>query len=487
MATNNNIKHFSAADIEKYHKGLLSAQEKHDLEKAALDDPFLADALEGYAFAGINVSGDLADLKKRLGGRTESAKLVPIKGGLSNLSPFMRAAAIILILASAGLLVYQFAFNKKESGLAETRSTATVKEEVRAAGNDTVRNIPADTRQETDLAGSGKGTKDKPGETVAAPTGLTGKDEKETATLKDIATEKTDEAVAVTSDVKSLPAGEAPATGIPVKPVTATTVPAGAAGKVADKEYTREETKTRAAVAKKRETDNELARKRAVQQPDDSRNNRDLTTNRQADDQYSRNQATNTFRGRVTDASNVGLPFANVTNTQDNVGTYTDASGNFVLTSTDSVLNVQIRSLGYDNSNIQLRNNVSANKVVMQEDRNNLSEVVLSNKKPNATARSNNSNRKLIEPEPADGWEKYDSYLANNLNTPDDFKQQKTNAGNSVELSFEVDKTGEPVNIRIEKSLCSSCDKEAIRLIKEGPKWKRNASKKGRTTVTIQF
>ncbi len=58
MATDNNIKNFTAADIEKYHKGLLSAKERHDLEKAALDDPFLADALEGYAVAGENVSAD---------------------------------------------------------------------------------------------------------------------------------------------------------------------------------------------------------------------------------------------------------------------------------------------------------------------------------------------------------------------------------------------------------------------------------------------
>ncbi len=487
MATNNNIKQFTAADIEKYHKGLLSAKEKHDLEKAALDDPFLADALEGYAFAGSNVSGDLADLKKRLGTRAGSAKMVQMKGSRNNLSPFMRAAAILIILASAGLLVYQFAFNQKDTGLAEVNSTATVKEEVRASGNDTLRNIPAESRQETDLAGTGKGNKDKPAGTEAAPNGLTGKDAKENAALKDIAAEKTDEAVAVTSDIKSLPAGEIPATGAPAKPVTTTTVPAGAAGKVADKEYAGEETRTRAAVAKKQETDNDLARKRATQQPDDSRGNRDLATNRQADDKYYRNQAMNTFRGRVTDASNVGLPFANVTNTRDNVGTYTDANGNFILTSTDSVLNVQIRSLGYDNSTIQLRNNITGNNVVMQEDRSNLSEVVVSNKKPNAAARSRDNNRQLIEPEPADGWEKYDSYLANNLNTPEDFSQQKTNTGNSVELSFEVDKTGEPVNIRIEKSLCSSCDKEAIRLIKEGPKWKRNASKKGRTTVTIQF
>ena len=60
MSNKNPIKHFNAYDIERYHKGLLSPKERHDLEKAALDDPFLADALEGYTSANIDISKDLA-------------------------------------------------------------------------------------------------------------------------------------------------------------------------------------------------------------------------------------------------------------------------------------------------------------------------------------------------------------------------------------------------------------------------------------------
>jgi TonB family protein len=68
---------------------------------------------------------------------------------------------------------------------------------------------------------------------------------------------------------------------------------------------------------------------------------------------------------------------------------------------------------------------------------------------------------------------------------PEEYKSKPANKA-TVEISFEVDKNGDPVNIKIEKSLCDKCNKEAIRLIKEGPKWKCNA-KKGRTTVTIPF
>jgi hypothetical protein len=209
-------------------------------------------------------------------------------------------------------------------------------------------------------------------------------------------------------------------------------------------------------------------------------------TNRKENNTYNYSVRANTFRGRVTDNANRGLPFANVTNLRDNIGTYTDANGNFILTSPDTVLDVRVRSLAFEDNVAQLRNDAPANQVVMQDDRNNISEVVV-NTKPNAQRRQQDksANMKLDEPEPADGWENYDVYLVNNLNVPTEFTP-KQDARQAVEVSFEVDKNGEPVNIRIEKSLCKTCDKEAIRLVKDGPKWKRKA-KKGRTTVTVTF
>ena len=63
------------------------------------------------------------------------------------------------------------------------------------------------------------------------------------------------------------------------------------------------------------------------------------------------------------------MPFANVMNTRDNVGTYTDIRGNFNLVSSDSVLNVQIRSLGYNAANYKLvPSNVQSGDLVLKED-----------------------------------------------------------------------------------------------------------------------
>ncbi|HEU4471807.1 MAG TPA: TonB family protein, partial [Flavisolibacter sp.] len=86
--------------------------------------------------------------------------------------------------------------------------------------------------------------------------------------------------------------------------------------------------------------------------------------------------------------------------------------------------------------------------------------------------------------EPAKGWAHFDDYVASNLKTPEEFKTKRPLSG-EVELAFDVNKNGEPVNITVVKSLCNECDEEAIRLLKEGPKWKKN--KKGKGKVTIRF
>lgn len=128
MATEHTIKTFTALDIEKYQQGLLSPKERHDLEKAALDDPFLADALEGYHSTPVNISADLTELKNRLTEKTEEKKVIPLDTTAGKRAfPWLRVAAMIIAVAGAGLLVYQFAFNKKEDTNIAQATTAEEK------------------------------------------------------------------------------------------------------------------------------------------------------------------------------------------------------------------------------------------------------------------------------------------------------------------------------------------------------------------------
>ena len=73
-------------------------------------------------------------------------------------------------------------------------------------------------------------------------------------------------------------------------------------------------------------------------------------------------------------------------------------------------------------------------------------------------------------------------YLEENLIRPND--ESCKDVKGEVVLSFFVDKEGRPQNITVVHGLCESADKEAIRLVKEGPKW---TSGDLPTRVTVEF
>jgi hypothetical protein len=58
---------YSAHDIERYLNRQMNAAEMHAFEKAMMDDPFLADAVDGYRSmpAAQSIQSDLAELKKK--------------------------------------------------------------------------------------------------------------------------------------------------------------------------------------------------------------------------------------------------------------------------------------------------------------------------------------------------------------------------------------------------------------------------------------
>jgi hypothetical protein len=491
MAIDNNIKNFTATDIEKYHRGLLSNKEMHDLEKAAMDDPFLADALEGYAVAGVNAGTHIADLQKRVAERVSTAKVVVINASPQSSFRVLRAAVLVAFVAGASLLIFQFGFNKKSAQIASAETASKEDKKINdTAINSTIVPVGTTTTEKPVSETSAENLK-KELAIKSSPTEINdielapgaGKDiinNPSKVTSNATADDGVEDKPLIKGEIAPIPA---PA---PIKSTNEKADNYKISDKTADrKDIEKEETlKTFSLKSKKRDA-NDLGL--ITKEKEAAQNNRDAASSPKLNQQGFSNQTTNLFRGRVTDADNKGVPFAKVINVQDNnAGTYTDPNGNFNLIYPDTVLTVQVRSIGFDNTNVQLRNNVITNQVIMQEDRKSLSEVVVSNQKPIVTNNSRAANIKLEEPEPADGWENYDTYVANNLEVPEDVKTKQAGTG-SVEVSFEVNKNGQPINIKVEKSLCPKCDAEAKRLIKEGPKWKQNAAKKGKTTVTISF
>lgn len=83
---------------------------------------------------------------------------------------------------------------------------------------------------------------------------------------------------------------------------------------------------------------------------------------------------------------------------------------------------------------------------------------------------------------PIGGWDKLFSYIQENNSFA---KEKKT--GQSVELSFRVDKKGTPTDIEVIKGADDQYEQEAIRLILNGPKWERPVKSRSRMTFKIDF
>jgi len=519
---NNHTAIFTAADIERYHKGLLSSKEMHDLEKAALDDPFLADALEGYNMPGVNVAADMAELKKQLAQKTEeeTAKVIPMAGNARSF-PWLRAAVLIVGIAGAALLTYQLAFNnKKDNALARNESPGTIEKNIDKNNAPATTTVDSNKKEDVDgLVNSNadtaavrndlaNGTKQLQTEHYAIgetnqPTSFARKDpafeRKADSPYAYFKVERDDVATTSSAPSKALRDGRSGVTDsmMPGSIMPGINRNANPVTSADDKVIAGAETKGLSTIdvkptAKKKASDNVMADRgvtyNSMERARMGNSNNGFINQQGKDNNYYK---LNSFRGQVLDNNNNPLPFANVTNVQDGIGTYADSKGYFNLTSTaDSQLNVNVRVLGYNNLNYQLKSSVGLlNKVQLQEDRSLSAQVVEKNKKANEAARKSRNTMKLAgEPEPEDGWDNYYSYLDNNTNAPDEaaLRAKENATGLTVDISFEVNKYGEPVDIKIERSLCPQCNDEAIRLIKQGPKWKRKA-KKGRTTVTISF
>src|SRR5258705_8091530 len=103
MSEGKNHINYSATDIEKYWKGQLSAAEQHAMEKAALDDPFLADAMDGYEEKSLApapvIASDINELKKRLAERIAEKKSTPVIK-----FSWWKVAAVLIVFIGAGWL-----------------------------------------------------------------------------------------------------------------------------------------------------------------------------------------------------------------------------------------------------------------------------------------------------------------------------------------------------------------------------------------------
>lgn len=123
--------------------------------------------------------------------------------------------------------------------------------------------------------------------------------------------------------------------------------------------------------------------------------------------------------------------------------------------------------------------------VAMNQDQQMLDEVVVvgygSTKKPDLTG-AVVAVEQLTLPQPLIGKKAYRKYLRKNMIRPID--EACAQARGEVVLTFHVNESGRPFDIKVKTGLCPSADKEAVRLVEEGPDWTTGSKE---VTLSVQF
>lgn len=447
---------YTATDIEKYWKGQLSPAEMHSMEKAALEDSFLADALEGYqtrsSESGVGspsaITNDINILQERLAERVTEKKLIP----LQKFGWWKVAAALVVLVA--GVWIYTAINNKsKDSSLAKNE---LVKKLSPAPKQDSVAMSPNKTDT---LQGFLAIEKKQPGianKKAAVPARITEKE-----TVNDVASNSSSVAdsnsVAKHEEIKKSEERAEPK-------VTSISISKRASKPEADKSVQAQLSGTVKGL---------------------SSDNADKTgaTGRRA---FAMNNDINTFNGKIVDQLNQPVPNATVQIPNLNVATQTDNKGNFSFKAPDTSLSVSIASAGFQTQNLKLQKAQGfSNQITLKPKAPDLLEASAgygSNKKA-VLARKKDVTIKILDAEPVIDWNAYSDYLEKNKKVPEELKDTH----GDVVISFIVDNNNQRKSFRIEKSLDEQLDEEAIRLIKEGPSWKLLKGKKARASVTVKF
>lgn len=421
--------------IQKYLNGELDARAMHELERRALDDPFLADALEGYEHAGTDQQKHLLDLSGRLQNRARKVKRLFAWGAIS-------AAASVVLVIGIGIWFFVRSSKPQNQPQAELVTTATKKssdttqEADKPAKADTTRsnnkanNAIAETNiRKVHRPGVNKAESDANSYHVPAPSAETSpvlvfKKFKDSTPVNEMAVDgsKTGQKDSITHDVlkSSVPF----AANNAVKP----------------------------------------ARKKKVVNPD--------TVLQGHVDGVSVEPSNIT--GVVTGRDD-GMPItgAIVKITGSGFGAVTDAKGRFALRNVPHNATLAIGYIGYKSKKIRVKQGDSLT-ISLEPVSNTLSEVVVT--------RTNNENAgRITTPTPVNGWDDLDSYLKENSKSPDG----KTG---KVKLTFVVNPDGSLSNFKVTKSLNAADDQKAIDLIKNGPAWSGGSDNKPHEVkVTVKF
>jgi TonB family protein len=435
-------------DIERYLSGELSPAEMHALEKKALYDPFLAEALEGAAqLPPADLSADLQQLQASL--RKVSQRTAP---GVSLRVWSLRIAATLLLLAVSTAIIVRIVSTEDQRLALQSPPTPRRNE------------TPTPTLPRADSGGISALPAEADTRKAAIPPAQT----------RDHASHASPN-FSLRQDVTLEPAAEEVVSEVYVEqpPVVADVQEAAPA----ETEAKTQPTDGYAAVSRMKESSStsrsdEKAKKNEAATMPTTLSGRvagvAVAPAPVADKQEERVPA-KMIKGKVTLSDDgTGIPGVNVMVVGSDQGTVTDVNGNYQIRVDDDANSALAFSfIGMQSKEIPLGGEDQID-VALDQDVSQLSEVVVTGFNTDiGPVKEDLATFQLAAP--AGGRGAFKQYLETNLHYPEQALASEVEG--KVTIQFTVESSGRLSEFKVLKGIGYGCDEEVIRLIKNGPKW----------------
>jgi len=469
-------KQFTLTDIEQYLRGTLSPAEMHDLEKAALQDRFLADAIEGYQVSNLlKARENLSEIQNRLlAGQQEAVKEIPIS---IQQKRWWKIAAIIVLFAGAGSLGW-YLFNPG------TGKKEIAQKIVQPAKKDTVQqsfalvNQPATSQQQKPVLFN-RDRQKEPAKKVATAEPVVDNEINKARIAETLVPENSLASITlVKKDAQSRDASKtivSSQTNQGNVPPAATTIGGSFSGTLSAStlnSITSVGNLTALTVGGKI-TAGTLIGSLPLKNQYSITTLGGLTSLTVTGNIYAGNNSKplNVFSGKVIDANTLKpIPNAVISFEKNNSRITTDTAGNFTFTGADTLQKIQVNSIGFEQKDLMAAAS-KTNHILLKEWNGQLDEVVVTGyatqrKKDLTGSVTSVSTRSII---PEGGWELFRSYLLKKISTGS--KNDSTTVLHGAIVAELTIKNGKVYEAVIIKTFNDAFNKTLIQALKHGPKW----------------
>jgi TonB family protein len=415
--------HPSVELLEQYHEGTLPEALHHQLERHLLDCDLCSDVLEGLAVSDASqTESHVRDINRRIAAKSRRQKRKPVPLYLTDWK--VAAALAMVLLSTIVVFYYNYQQVSEQQGIA-ARQEKAIQESMDLSEKAEVTRIPetlAEAKPDT-VRPSQIATVTKP-RALRTPRARTSPAVRQEEALLADDIEKVEVEIDVADLTESIP--ERIVTVQPQK-LAEVTVPPPPQRNTLQPESTSVAKALQGQVA-------------GVQ----------LQRNKQL--------GPNQIQGKVIDQDGTPLPGVSVVVKGTTQGIATDAQGNFVLTLPDDKATLVFRFIGYQTREKGVYAGADPITMDLELDTRSLSEVVVTrHHTPNPAP--------VVAAKPASGSRAYRKHLAENLRYTPDMPKGR------VVVRATVTTRGSLENLEVVRSLCESCDDEAMRLVAQGPKW----------------